>query len=370
MSVILKKSPFPGIESQELAQQIESKKKAINKLPTWYNRPKIYYPLKLNLEQTSSETTAQYKADLVSGNNLLDLTGGFGVDSFFFSKVIKKVMHCETNAALSEMARWNFTQLNALNIDCKSMDGISFLEESKVKFDWIYIDPSRRDHSKKRVYFLQDCEPDVTQNLALFWEHTDNILIKTAPLLDLSMGLRDLEHVSEIHVVAVENDVKELLWILKKNHTKEPVIKTVNFAKNGTETFEFSAFQEQRSHAVLGVPETYLYEPNGAILKAGAFKTIGQHYGLKKLQEHSHLYTSNELVAFPGRRFKIESEHPYSKKEIKKIGLEKANITIRNFPETVANIRKKTGLKDGGEHYLFFTKNMDQKPIVLVTTKA
>ena len=197
--IVFKGSPFPGVSEQELAVQLTGKKKAEKKLPTWFTTRNIIYPPTLNLEQTSSEKTARYKASLMAGDTIVDVTGGFGIDSYFFSKEFKKVVHCELNEELSEVAAHNFGVLEAKNIESYVGDGIEFLENSSEKFDWIYIDPSRRDDAGGRVFQLSDCLPNVPEHLDLLLKKGDNILIKTSPLLDLKAGLRELR-LSLIHI--------------------------------------------------------------------------------------------------------------------------------------------------------------------------
>ncbi|MBO0592775.1 class I SAM-dependent methyltransferase [Cellulophaga sp. E16_2] len=370
MSVLLKKQQFTAVTQKELVEQLEAKKKCKEKLFTWFNTPEIYYPNKLNIEQTSSENTAQYKANLVNGNTLLDLTGGFGVDSFFFSQKIKEVYHCELDKNLSEIARYNFDILGKKNITSIPENGLDFLTKTNLDLDWIFIDPSRRNDAKEKVFFLSDCLPNVPENLALLFSKSNHLLIKTSPLLDFTIGINELKFVKEIQVVALQNDVKELLWVLEKNYDKEITVKTINLLKNTTETFDFILNKERAMVSSLSEPLSYLYEPNSAILKSGAFKSVGNHFKLYKLQEHSHLYTSNELVDFPGRVFKVAAVIPFNKKEIQKLKITKANITTRNFPEPVASIRKKFKIKDGGDMYLFFTTDSTDKLVLLKCFKV
>ncbi len=367
-TLILSKSPFEGISSQELGQQIGSRVKAKQKLPTWFTKTGIYYPTTLNLEQTSSEATAMYKSNLVSGNSLIDLTGGFGIDDYFFSRKMQNVIHCELNPELSQIAAHNFDVLNANNIKTISGDGIEILKKSGT-VDWIYIDPSRRHDSKGKVFFLEDCLPNVPENLNLLFANGKHIVIKTSPLLDLQIGIKALKHVKEIHIVALDNEVKELLWILDQAFSGDINIKTINLQKKGNQEFSFLFNDESQQPLKLGMPKTYLYEPNSAILKSGGFLSIANALGLEKLHQHSHLYTSDKKIDFPGRCFQITSVHPYQKKALSKMGITKANITTRNFSESVAAIRKKFKIKDGGENYLFFTINKEQKKIVLQCKK-
>nr|WP_318308069.1 class I SAM-dependent methyltransferase [Muricauda sp. DH64] len=369
MSVLLKKPPFEGVSQKELAGQIEAKKKASEKLPLWFSASNIYYPNKLNIEQTSSEETARYKAQLVEGNTLLDLTGGFGVDSYFFAEKVGSVLHCEINSELSDIAQHNFKVLGQNNIECRPEDGLSFLKNSNQKFDWIYLDPSRRNSKKEKVFLLNDCLPNVPENLSLLFKRTIHILVKTSPLLDLKKGGEELEYVKEIHVVAVNNEVKELLFILEYGYKEKVMVKTVNLKSSQKELFSFALEEESEITMDYYEPTTYLYEPNAAILKSGGFKSLAKAYGLKKLHPHSHLYSSDDLVDFPGRRFQIEQKLAYSKKSIKTLNVSKANITTRNFPISVAELRKKHKIKDGGNTYLFFTKSSKDELLVLQCEK-
>ena len=367
--LILKGSPISGVSIQELANQIVVKNKSEKKLPTWFSKEKIYYPEKISIEQTSSEITANYKSKLVSGKKLIDLTGGFGVDSFYFSKQVSEVIHCEIDNDLSTIVAYNYQQLNVKNITTISNDGIEYLQKTTDFFDWIYIDPSRRNDHKEKVFLLKDCLPDVPKQLDFLLTKTNQILIKVSPILDITSTIKELKFVSEIHIVAVQNEVKELLFLVNKNVAKEIKIITINILSDKNQQFEF--YSNSQITANYEMPLSYLYEPNAAILKSGAFHQIAAEFNLFKLHKHSHLYTSNSLIDFPGRRFKIEQVLKYDKKLLKKmIPEKKANITIRNFPKTVAQIRKETSLKDGGKSYLFFTTDMKNNHICLLTKKC
>ncbi len=368
-SILLKGTNFPTLETKDIIEQIEAKKRSEKKLPTWFNAKSIYYPNKINIEQTSSEITAQYKAELISGESIIDLTGGFGVDCFYFSKVFESVIHCEINKSLSEIVNHNYTLLNVNNISTKNIDGIEFLKSATNAFDWIYLDPSRRHESKGKVFFLNDCLPNVPEHLDLLFKHSKNILIKTSPLLDLSVGISELHFVKTIHIVAVNNEVKELLWILEHGFEGDISIKTTNIKKEDVEHFNFSMEREKSLESKYSQPLTYLYEPNSAILKAGAFESISNQLNVHKLHKHSHLYTNETLIDFPGRRFKIENIIHFNKKELKNLDISKANITTRNFPETVEQLRKKLKIKDGGNNYLFFTTDLNDNKIVIIATK-
>jgi spermidine synthase len=365
----LQKNPFPDVEWISILNQIEAKTKAKLKLPTWFSTENIIYPSKISVEQTSSEKTAAYKASLISGESVIDLTGGFGVDDFYFSKKIKTVAHCEINPELSEIVQHNLEQLNVKNINCYAGDSLTVLEELKRKWDWIYIDPSRRNDAKGKVFLLEDCLPNVPENLDLLFQFSDLILIKTAPLLDISAGLLELKNVKTIHIVALENEVKELLWELHKDFSGKTTIKTANILKEKTDTFEF-ILDDTTENPSYGLPQKYIYEPNSAIMKSGGFDEVSTFFNLNKLHKHSHLYTNTSLIPFPGRVFEIEHLLAYSKNEIKNhIENQQFNITTRNFPETVENIRKKWKIKDGGNRYCFFTTDENNSKIVLICKK-
>ncbi len=368
--LLLKGTCFPGIDTSEIVAQISSKKRSQKKLPTWYQQQGIYYPNKIHIEQTSSEITARYKASLVSGVTIIDLTGGFGVDAYGFSKQFKKVIHCEINAELSEMVQHNFNQLKVFNIEIIATDGIEYLNQHQNRYDWIYVDPSRRDDNKGKVFFLNECLPNVPNALGQLFEYADNIMVKTSPLLDISVGIRELKFVKTIHVVAVGNEVKELLWILEKGYNSEIMIETINLRSELNEKFSFLLNDEKNHEPNYSQPRSYLYEPNAAILKSGGFNSVASTFNLYKLHKHSHLYTSDNLIKFPGRAFKIEKSLPYNKKSLKNLQIKKANVTTRNFPETVQQIRDRFKIKDGGSSYLFFTSILKEEKIVLICTKT
>lgn len=367
--IALIKNPFPEISWTEILTQIASKAKAKTKLPTWYNTINILYPSKISIEQTSSEVTASYKANLISGEAIIDLTGGFGIDDYYFSKVFSKVIHCELKQELHEIVKSNLTPLSVKNIECLNGDSLDILKNLKSKFDWIYIDPSRRNDAKGKVFILKDCLPNVPENLDFYFSFSDNILIKTAPLLDISAGLTELKNVLEIHIVAVNNEVKELLWILKKDFKGSLKIKTINITKDNSEIFDFDLINND-DLPVFSEPKKYLYEPNNAILKSGGFNKVAINYELEKLHQHSHLYTSDHQIEFPGRSFKITRIFEYNKVNMKEFMINiKANITTRNFPESVEELRKKWKIKDGGELYSFFTTDKNNRKIVLICEK-
>ena len=369
---ILKGSPFKSVAIQELAQQLTGLQKTEKKLPTWSNTRGIYFPPKLNLEQTSSEETAAYKASLFNGKRAIDLTGGFGVDTFYLSKVFNEVIHCEQNTCLAKIVTHNFKKLPENSVKVQAQDSLEFLKQTPQKFDLIYADPSRRHDVKGKVFMLADCEPNIPENLDLLFEKSQTLLIKTSPLLDIQAGIRELKYVREIHAVALKNEVKELLWVLRKEGSAKNLKKiAVNLKSDQKERVIIEAEQQNLNNATFGLPSNYIYEPHAALMKLGEFNWISEHFKLNKLAQNTHLYTSENRIDFPGRVFKLTEVLPYSKKILSQsFKNTKAHITTRNFKESVAAIRKKLKIKDGGDTYLFFTTLETGKTVVLNCKKV
>lgn len=363
----LKKNPFSSIDYPELINQVSAKKKAKDKLPTWFETKNIIYPAKISIEQTSSEITAKYKASLINGEKLIDLTGGFGVDDYYFAQKFKEVYHCEMNEELSEIVSHNYKILNQNNITCLQDDSFAILEQLNTTFDWIYIDPSRRNDVKGKVFLLNDCLPNVPELLEDYFKFSNNILIKTAPILDITSGLNELNFVKKIHIVAIKNEIKELLWEIEKGYTNDVVISSVNIENETTNQFETSYRKEYS--VSYSLPKTYLYEPNSAIMKSGNMDAISEVLKLDKLHQHSHLFTSDKIVDFQGRSFQIKEVLPFQKEFMKQFQNQKMNCTTRNFPLSVEEIKKKFKIKDGGIIFAFFTTNLNNEKIVLICTK-
>lgn len=364
----LSKNPFPEVDWKEIINQIVSKNKSQHKLPTWFNTDNIYYPPSLSIEQTSSETTAKYKSELISGTSLIDLTGGFGVDDYYFSKQFEHIIHCEINAGLSKIVQYNYGELHVKNITCLAQNSTDVLVQSDNTFDWIYIDPSRRSDLKGKVFLLKDCLPNVPENLSLYFSKSQSILIKTAPLLDITAGCMELENIKAIHIVAIENEVKEILWLLEKGYDDAIELHAVNIQKEKTDCNTF--ILGEHTPARFSLPQEFLYEPNAPLLKSGGVDHLCDALHVSKLHPHSHLFTHIELIDFPGRRFIINEVIPFKKENLKKhLEGKKMNITTRNFPLTVEDIRKKYKIADGGTVYAFFTTNINNEKIILLCTK-
>jgi hypothetical protein len=368
--LLLKHSSLFGLPATMVIQQIVGRRKAKEKLPTFYHTPGIIYPPGINLEQSSSEQTAKFKIQAIESlfserNRMIDLTGGFGVDSFFFSRIFSSVDYVEPNAPLLDIVRQNHHRLGAENIRHHATSAEAFLHELNDRVDLMYIDPSRRTENRK-VSSLVDSVPDVVALQPGIFAKTDHLLLKASPLLDLSAARKSLSNVKRIFVVSVNNECRELLFFCEHRFVGEPLISAVNIADHAAETFEFTSSKESSIDLPFADPKVYLYEPNASILKAGGFKSVAIDYQLDKIQVNTHLYTSSGLREdFPGRIFRIEAFVKPSPKELRNFfPEEKTNITTRNYPLTVAELRKKTGLKEGGEKFLIGFSGQREKFLV------
>jgi 16S rRNA G966 N2-methylase RsmD len=365
--LVLNQKEILELPSAWIAQQIAGRRRAKFKLPGWYKNKGIIYPPTINLEQTSSEATAKHKTALIKRGKIgVDLTGGFGIDTFYLSTLFQRFVFVEPDKDLLDLAKHNHALLGANNIEYVNNSAEEFIVEAK-RFDFIYFDPSRRSHQQK-VFKLADCAPNLIDLLPSFFEKSDALLIKTSPLLDLQQGLRELKNVAEIQVVAVENECKELLFLLQKETTTSPVINAVDLNSQGgvKQKFSFYIEEEKNAEVKFSGPLAWLYEPNAAILKAGAFKTIASRYPIFKLHPNAHLYTGTEMLeTFPGRNFRILQHVKLDKKLKDLFPNGQANILARNFPLSVEGIKKKTGLKEGGELYLICTQSESQKHVLI-----
>jgi len=367
--IILKKQIFPKVSNKEIAEQISAKAKSKKKLPTYFNKPNIYFPNKVNIEQTSSEKTAEFKSKIVSGNSMIDATGGFGVDSMYFSREFKKTIYIEENKDLFEIVKANSKELGLNNIEHLNDDGIEYAKKLDTEIDLLYIDPSRRNKENKKVHFLSDCTPLIDDDLIESLQNFKTILIKCSPIIDLKKTINDLKVVSKVYIVGINNEVKEVLFKLNKQSNNDIKIKCIELTNRELD-FEFSIDDiDNKKNDDNSKVLNYLYEPNSMILKSGAFSLICDRYDVKKLNTNSHLYTSKKLIDFPGRAFKVESVVNFSKRSLKDLNISKANITTRNFPMDVKDLRKKSKIIDGGDDYLFFTTNHIDEQIIIKTKK-
>jgi len=367
-ALVLSHEIIEDVEASLIAQQISGRRKAKDKLPLFYNTPNIIYPPSINFEQCSSEITAKFKSGLVSsGKKFADLTGGFGIDSFFFSKNFEESHYVEPNEELFHIVKHNHSLLGAHHIQYHNISAEEFFSSNSTNFDLIFIDPSRRSTGNRKFFKLSDCTPNVIKLQDMLFSRTECLIIKASPLLDLQQGLKELRFVENISVVSIENECKELLFICRKKFDKEASIETINILTDGQiDSFSFQFSEEQQAVAKFSDPLLYLYEPNASILKAGAFKTVGTRFQLNKIHPSTHLYTSNDLLrGFPGRIFQIESIVKPDLKILKQYFPDgKANITTRNYPLSPQQLKLKTKLKDGGEKFLIGFSGKNQKFLV------
>lgn len=340
-------------------QQIEGRERTADKLPTFASIPDWWYPVRLSCEQCSSELTARYKASLLSPlalgegkeERLLDLTGGYGVDTYFLSEQFSHTDYVEQNEELCRIAAHNFAlsqkskvERQKLSIAIHNTTAEDFLLSSpcgEAGWGLIFLDPARRDSHGSKVFRIEDCTPNVEELLPTLLAHSKRLLIKLSPMLDLTQAVTSLSQVNwDIHIVAIKNEVKEVL--LLSGGTGQ--ITTIDLAQKD-QAFVFTREEEQ--HCGLDIRDgklaNYLYEPNAAILKAGAYKLVAQRFGLHKLDVNTHLYTSRQFIEnFPGRVWRITEKQ----------NLKQANVLTRNYPLTPEQLKKKLHLRDGGTAFV------------------
>lgn len=341
-------SKKPQLPKEFILNQINGLQKAKQKLAFLVEFERFIYPSARAFSQASSEKTGTYKPGILNAKKVLDLSGGMGMDSYFFAQLAKEVTYVDWNEELVKTARANFEILKTTNITCIHSKAEDFIEQDGNHYDLVYLDPDRRA-AKEKAFRIDDCEPNVAELLPDIWKKSKQCLIKLSPMLDIQQALTLLPFCKEVHVVSVDNECKELLFLLENGFEREATIHCVNIQKENTQHFEFNFEQERSTGNSLGEVQYYLYEPNASILKAGAFKTVGQQFGLIKLATNTHLYTSTELQPnFPGRIIKVlEVSKP-------KKGLTKqANVVCRNFNLKPEQLKKKYNIKDGGTQFLY-----------------
>jgi hypothetical protein len=349
--------------------QIAGRQAAAQKLPSWAERDDIVYPRHLSMEQCSSEATARYKASLVGGEAMADLTGGFGVDCYFMAQGFRRATYIERQEELCHIAAHNFAVLGSSHISAIHGESIGQID-ALDQVDWIFIDPARRNEHGGKTVQIADCEPDVSQLEDRLLLHARHVMVKLSPMLDISLACTVLKHVSQVHIVSVAGECKELLLVLSREaESTEARTFCVNIAGGATSIYSFSRSAEQQAVCEHSTSvERYLYEPNASVMKAGAFRSVAASFGLKKLHPNSHLYTADTLHAdFPGRVFVVTAVCSLGKRDVKATlaDVSKANISVRNFPATVAELRKRLRLADGGDVYLFATTLADGSHVMV-----
>ncbi|MDV7696131.1 RsmD family RNA methyltransferase [Chryseobacterium soli] len=355
--LLLKKSPFPDISMQEIVQQIKGKQTAQKKFP-FLLKEGIVFPPQLNLEQASSEKTALYKSNILKGKTFIDLTSGFGIDAYYLSQKFEKITLVEQNSELLEIVshNWGILEKKARFVNQKLED---FLAENRNTFDVIYLDPARRDQNKNKVFLLEDLSPNIIEIQDKLISISNEVVIKLSPLIDLKYLVSVLPNIFRIEIIAVKNDVKEVVVFLSGENSGQISCKCVNLESEESE-LEYQFGDEENAQSEYSDPEKFIYIPNNSILKAGIFNVISEKFGLKKLHPNTHIYTSMDRIKnFPGRVMEMEV---IDGKQIKK--KEQFNIISKNYPLKPEEIKKKYGLKDGGESYLIFTQSKKGKIIL------
>lgn len=361
-------SRYPEVEMHVAVVQIEGHQKAKLKLPSWYANSDIIYPPHLALEQCSSEMTANYKASLVEGDTMVDLTGGFGVDSSFLARKFAKAVYVEQQDELCELAAHNFEALGLTNIETVNEEAADYLSNME-KVDLIYIDPARRNKQGGKVFAVSDCEPDLLEINDLLLQKADKILVKLSPMLDVYAAMQQLKNVAEVHIISVANECKELLLLLDSDQHDSPTIHCVNLNKTGNQSFSFNRDEESTAECqYASFMSNYLYEPNASVLKAGAFKVLAKRLNIEKLHPNSHLYTSDAPITdFPGKIFRVNGYSTFNKKDLHKFlgGMKKANISVRNFPMAATELHKRLKLTDGGNEFIFATTLYNNQHVIV-----
>ncbi|MBV8327601.1 class I SAM-dependent methyltransferase [Chryseobacterium sp.] len=356
-SLLLKKSPFPEVSMQEIVQQIKGKQVAERKFP-FLLKDGIIFPPQLNLEQSSSEKTALYKSGILKGKKFIDLTSGFGIDAYYLSQNFEDITLIEQNEELLKIVEhnWNILGRKARFINHKLED---FLNQNQENFDIIYLDPARRDQNKNKVFLLEDLSPNILEIREKLLSISGQVVIKLSPLIDLKYLVSALPGIFRIEIIAVKNDVKEVVIFLSDEKLEKISCHCVNL-ESGETDFSFRFGEEEEAVSDYSEPEKFIYIPNNSVLKAGVFNLISEKMGLKKLHPNTHFYTASERRDhFPGRVFEMEV---IDSKSIKK--KEQFNIISKNYPLKPEELKKKYGLKDGGERYLIFTQSKKGKIIL------
>lgn len=353
-ALALKKPPDTTWDYPAILNQIKSRQKAKKKCPQWLEVKNVLFPPPDIIEQASSAATARYKAGLVKGTGFADLTGGAGVDTLAMAQNFKSGFCIEQDQTAAEMLAHNLPLLTRTPLKVQHKNAEDFIADMP-DVDCVMIDPQRRDNSRKGKFKLAECSPDITAMLPVLLQKSAHIIIKTSPMLDITETIKTLGHVTQVHVMEMNGECKELLFVLSQNKTDkdETVITALQLDETGHVLTElnFTQNEEQGAQPEYGMPEKYLYEPGPAFQKAGGFGVLAKRFNLKKLHKHTHLYTSAvQHKHFPGRAFEIIAQYPV---KAGKIPLKQANLTTRNFPLSVADLRKKLGIAEGGEDYLF-----------------
>ena len=358
---------LPEVEMAYALDQIAGRQKARTKIPSWAAIDDIVYPPHISMEQCSSEQTARYKAQIAGkGAKMVDLTAGFGVDMAFMSDGFKEAIHVEQQPQLCAISSENYKRLGMHHIQVVCSDGVEYLHQMEHA-DLIFIDPARRNQYGGRTYGIADCTPNVLEFIDEMLEKADRVMIKLSPMLDWQKAVSDVGHVSEVHIVSVGNECKELLLIVEKTEAPLKI-----YCVNDDSIFSYTLNDEIGDFCKKPTSPAYLYEPNASVMKAGCFDLISKRFGISQPDANSHLFISDKAIEnFPGRGFVIDRICTMNKRELKEAltGIDKANIATRNFPLSVADLRKRLKLKDGGEVYIFATTDAKKGHLLMVCRK-
>lgn len=376
-ALVLKHREMFSVPSKWIAWQINGRRRALEKFPFLYNAVGVVFPPQLNLEQSTGEATAIIKTSLLANDPaigkdiVVDLTAGFGIDSLFFTRVFSRVVSTEQDPLLVSVLKHNASVLK-YPLEVHNMSAADFISSMRLVGSLYYADPSRRVSGDRKVFRLSECEPDVTKLQPQIFALADFFLVKCSPLLDIRQGLRELQSVSRVLVLAVNNECKEVLFLCRRGFMEEPSIEAIHLGSRGKEEFCFRFSDEESAITEYSPPLEYLFEPNAAILKAGAFKAIVAGTILKKLHPDTHLYTSDEVVqGFPGRVFRIDGELKSNARDLAAAFPDgRANVIARNYPAHVDEIKKKLKLRDGGEAFLLATTSIEKRHLLRATRVA
>jgi 16S rRNA G966 N2-methylase RsmD len=367
--LLLKYADKTDFDLRFAVQQIHARQKAKHKIPSWASNFNLLFPASISMEQASSEETALFKADLVGGKSMIDLTGGLGVDTYYLASNFEHATYCERQEVLAKLAEHNFKHLSPDKFTIMNGDSLDFLSKNSSYFDLIYVDPARRGGHNQKLYKLADCEPDIVKHWNLLKSKAKTLLIKASPMLDIKQALVEIPEIQQIWVVSLRNEVKEVLLLWQEESVvTQRLIHCVDLHPAGSRSFTFTFEAEESFESEFGKHSNYLIEPMASILKAGAFKSFGVKYRLKKLHPNSHLFTCDTLPAeqIPGRIFKILQEVQNPKKELKQlVPSGKINIITRNYILSPDEFKKKYKLKDGGTQFLIGTKSGEKQVLFL-----
>jgi hypothetical protein len=363
--IALSAKKYPNLDIKKLAGQVQARQKLSEKMPVWSSNEAIYFPQQISLEQASSEATALFKATLVQGT-LIDITGGMGVDSWAFAQKCTHVTYVEQQAALAQQTKYNHHVLGLDNVTHIQGNGLGHLDQ---QYDWIYVDPARRDQQGNKVILFKDCQPNVLEIIDKV--KTSKILIKTSPVLDISRAIQELGGVEKVYVVAYQQEVKELLFIKTAQSSLDPEIEIVELANSPVLLYSGRLSEERDANMQIAPVGKYLYEAHPALLKAGFFKLL-QGERIWQLGKHTHLYSSNEYVSeFPGKKYSYVESGPVQPNWLKAhLPDLRVNISTKNFPLKADALRTKLKLKDGGEYTLFAVQNSEEKNELILSKKC